>query len=137
MFLPIVLFEEMQCLLGLIRLWQNLFAQVMEKTQSRDAAKQFLDDMPNKNGVAYSDGPAMLISRDASGKKIITITFHDQEWVIDETLLDDIISDRDAWCSNYRCHLKLNSLLIYEHHHLRRLFRDFTFLASRPPERAA
>ena len=87
----------MQCFIGThSTVAESFLLKVMEKTQSRDAAKQFLDDMPNKNGVAYSDGPAMLISRDASGKKIITITFHDQEWVIDETLLDDIISDRDA-----------------------------------------
>ena len=73
---------------------ESFLLKVIEKTQGRGAAQDFVNALPDKNGIGFSDGISAVVD-EFDGATKISITFHAQHWEIDENVLDEIISDRD------------------------------------------
>ncbi len=86
--------NEMQRFLGMhATIGESFLLKVIEKTEGIDAARQFIEDLPDKNGIDFSEGISMTIGFDEDVPKV-KITFHDKTWEVDEALIDEIISDR-------------------------------------------
>ncbi len=88
--------NEMQRFIGTHQsIPETFLLKVIEKTQGRKAAEDFLNELPDKNGGGFSEGLSATI-RMENEKPEITIQYRDKEFVIDEGVLDEILADADS-----------------------------------------
>lgn len=85
--------NEMQRFVGTHQGIPEIFLlKVIEKTQGKKAAEDFLQELPDKNGGGFSEGLSVVIGMENS-KPEIAIHYGSKEFVIDEGVLDEILSD--------------------------------------------
>ncbi len=86
---------EMQRFLGTHQsIGETFLLKVIEKTQGRDAALKFIEQLPNKNGFDVSEGFSVNIAPSADEVKV-TITYGSTSWDLTREVLDEIVQDRE------------------------------------------
>lgn len=89
--------NEMQRFLGShSTVGESFLLKVIEKTEGLEAAKKFIDDLPDKNGIGFSDGFSVAITTNGARPSIL-ITFHEKKWNVGPELIDEIIRERQAF----------------------------------------
>lgn len=72
---------------------ESFLLKIIEKTEGGDAAKKFIDDLPDKNGIDFSDGiSVVIVLKDEA--VVVRVSFHDKVWVVGENIIDEIVQDR-------------------------------------------
>ncbi len=85
--------NEMQRFLGThSTIAESFLLKVIEKTEGVDAAKKFIDDLPDKNGIDFSDGISVELAGIEAGTQV-KVTFHGKTWNITTTIISEIIQD--------------------------------------------
>lgn len=86
--------SEMQRFLGThSTIGESFLLKIIERTEGVEVAKQFIEDLPDKNGIDFSDGISVVLGFDGENAKV-EISFHDKTWQVDEAMIDSIIEDR-------------------------------------------
>jgi hypothetical protein len=87
--------NEMQRFVGTHQAIPEIFLlKVIEKTEGKKAAAQFLEELPDKNGGGFSEGISVII-RMEQAKPEIAIRYGNKEFMIDEGVLDEILADAE------------------------------------------
>ncbi len=88
--------EEMQRFLGThSTVSESFLLKVIEKVDGKEAAKKFIEDLPDKNGVDFSEGISIAIGSDGDAVKI-RVSFHDKTWEIEPEVIDEIINEKET-----------------------------------------
>jgi len=73
--------------------------KVIEKTSGKDAVYKFINSLESKNGFKFGEGYSLIIGEakdnDNNNIKKISINFNDKQFFCDETVLKEIIDDRE------------------------------------------
>ncbi|PJA47726.1 hypothetical protein CO172_00510 [Candidatus Uhrbacteria bacterium CG_4_9_14_3_um_filter_36_7] len=69
--------------------------KVIEKVEGSLAVEDFINRFPDKNGFGFSEGFTVQIKDTEGEKPDLCIHFHEQEWNIPISILDEIIKERD------------------------------------------
>lgn len=86
--------SEMQRFLGThSTIGESFLLKIIERTEGAEAARQFIEDLPDKNGVDFSDGISIVLGFEGEKPKV-KVSFHDKTWEVDESMIDGIIEDR-------------------------------------------
>jgi len=70
---------------------ESFLLKVIDKMEGREAARDFIEAMPDKNGFDFDEGFSVLINND----KDVTIRYRDQEWLVPVRVLEEIVHDKD------------------------------------------
>lgn len=73
---------------------ESFLLKIIEKTEGVEAAKKFIDDLPDKNGIDFSDGVSVVLEEGGQAGARIKVKFHDRTWDIEPAIIDAIIQDR-------------------------------------------
>lgn len=85
---------EMQRFLGSHQGYiECLMLKIIEKTVGREAAQKVLDSIP-ANGFNPSEGYSIVLET-KDQKRQIRLKYHDQEWIVDPKVIDEIIKEKD------------------------------------------
>lgn len=68
--------------------------KVIEKTEGRKAVEQFIESLPDKNGMGLSEGYTVII-RESGEQPEVVIRYGDKEWSVRPETISEIISEKD------------------------------------------
>ena len=88
--------NEMQRFVGTHQGIPEIFLiKVIEKTEGKKAAEEFIEQLPDKNGGGFSEGISATIRMEQS-KPEVALRYGDKEFVIGEDILDSILADVES-----------------------------------------
>ncbi len=89
--------NEMQRFMGSHQtVTESFLMKVIEKKEGPEAVTKFIETLPDKNGFGFSEGFAVNLVGDETGTDII-LDYKDKQWELTPELIDEIISERQAF----------------------------------------
>lgn len=68
---------------------ESFLLKVIDKQEGREAAEEFINNLPDKNGFGYSEGYSAVID-EHEGNARITLFYRDKSWTINREVLKEI-----------------------------------------------
>ena len=70
--------------------------KVIEKNEGMDGVRKFIDELPDKNGLGYSEGFTVNIKRGQETREIeVIVGYKDKSWSVDLEDIGQIIKDKE------------------------------------------
>lgn len=86
--------QEMQRFFGThATVAESFLLKIIEKTEGKDALKKFIDELPSKMGLNFSEGISIIINGENENTKLV-VNYGSKSWKIDSGIIDEIIKDR-------------------------------------------
>lgn len=68
--------------------------KIIEKTEGRDAAVQFVESLPDQNGFDFSEGYSVIL-RAGGDQPDVVVRYGQREWITDPQTVEAVVSERN------------------------------------------